>query len=449
MSQTYDNDAGPSAVGPAFDPADDWRGMSPHSLDPSGMDAAVGNKRLGVAAAAWGLATAFSHISGEARASLVQAAGLLAASAILSTITWRWLVAWCRATAGLLIAAHAAVAVLSGVINESHPLFVTRYLLLVPALSMMLFAARRGDRAVNAVRGGLTFSGACFVLFHLGAADLSRLSDPTYRLSLYLNPNGVAFIAGMTAVSLFDYGLRRLGSARGKISLAAMLWFACVVACLVLCVATKSRTAMLATMTGLAVRLYLSLGLARTLLLSLAAAALALGVAWGLLESAAESISTTFQLNDRLRGIGTGTGRFRAWETMANEVWLPNALLGAGPGRDIQLAPVYAGVSSSHNGVLASLVEVGITGTAPLLVVVAVATAGALRALRRPPLAFAAAIFAAGLVESLAETMFFSMGNPGSQLFLLSVAVLTTATTNRGVEPNAGSPEPAEPYGRS
>jgi O-antigen ligase len=384
----------------------------------------VGAKRLFAAGAAWGLLASFSYLTPAPV--VAQGAALVLAAAVVSTITVRWLASWAWFWTGWLIALHALVALFSGLTNRSEPGFVIRYLLLVPAMSMALFAASKGVRAANALRGGLTLSGVCFVAYHLAAADLSRLSDPSYRLSVYLNPNGVAFIAGMTGVSLFDYGLRRLHASRTKVCPVALAAFAGLAACLVVCLATKSRTATLATAVGLAVRLYTSLGFARTLALS-AAAALVMAVAWGAVLTVAETASSTFQLNDPLRAVSGGTGRFQAWRILVAKAWLPNFAFGAGPGSDLELSRIHTSVRSSHNGVLANLVEVGLVGTLPLIVVLIMAARGALRAVRVPDLAFAASLFAVAVVESMAETMFFSMGNPGSLLFVTSVAVLSTS----------------------
>jgi O-antigen ligase len=131
-----------------------------------------------------------------------------------------------------------------------------------------------------------------------------------------------------------------------------------------------------------------------------------------------------YQLFDRRRGVVTGTGRFHAWYHVIHSVWLPNFVLGVGPGLQGELLKAASGIAMAHNGILMNLAETGLVGTIPLLVILAASFRSCIRRRRNRNVHFAIALFAAGFLESLAENMMFSMGNPGSLLFLLSIAVL-------------------------
>jgi hypothetical protein len=131
-------------------------------------------------------------------------------------------------------------------------------------------------------------------------------------------------------------------------------------------------------------------------------------------------------LHDQNRSIETGTSRYLAWSYVVHEQWLPNFYFGVGPGRHGPALESAVGVSSAHNGLLINLAEVGVSGAAPLLLVLGLSLA---RARRNPDAGWALPIMVTGIVESGAETMFFGMGSSASLLFLLAVAVLASDPT--------------------
>jgi len=81
---------------------------------------------------------------------------------------------------------------------------------------------------------------------------------------------------------------------------------------------------------------------------------------------------------------------------------------------------------NAHNGLVAALAETGVCGTIPLVMVIGICFVSIGRSWRDPQIIWAASLFVAGLSESMGEVMLFSIGSPGSLLFMLSVASLTT-----------------------
>jgi hypothetical protein len=373
----------------------------------------------------WSLGSAFSHAWGEETAYLVSGVAMGLAMVVIAIATLHSVYVWVQSFTGLMIAAHAVAALFSAILNEAHPVASVRYLLLIPGISLMIAAVRLGDRAVSGARLGITLGGVIFCLYQLIFLDFGSLLNPHYRLTVFLNPNGVAFIAAMTGISLLDYGLNRFFLQAKRLSPGTLALFAGVLVCLVLCVATKSRTATLVMLAGSLLRIYLSLGATRTFLIAFVLALLSVTVAWNSLAAAGEMVAEVFQLNDRHRSIDKGTGRFRTWGWTIQEVWLTNPILGVGPGRHMGMTLAATGASSAHNGMLSVLADTGLAGALPLIAIICVCVRRALLYRRDPRFYFAITLFFAGLLESVAETMFFSIGNPGSLLFLLSVAVLS------------------------
>jgi O-antigen ligase len=80
--------------------------------------------------------------------------------------------------------------------------------------------------------------------------------------------------------------------------------------------------------------------------------------------------------------------------------------------------------TSAHNGLLVALAETGLLGTVPLILLLFYCAKGVFRHRSSAIRPWAVATFAAGLTESMGESMLFSMGNPASLLFLLAVAAL-------------------------
>jgi O-antigen ligase len=308
----------------------------------------------------------------------------------------------------------AALAVLlSAALNGSSPEGVVRYLALLPAFLVLLLSAADEVLALDALRA-LVLSGLVFCAVHAASADWSRFLDPQYRIELFLNTNGVGFIAAMTALAL----LVGHSSARPRRSPAwLLLALALPLAVLFL---SRSRTATSSFLAGLLAYLWARFrGIPLGTRLGLLALLAALG--WFFLwQPFFEAASQYYSLFDKYRNISNATNRTEIWSFMLTKVIPENLFFGVGPGQHEALVQSALGYSSAHNGLLQYLGDVGVVGTAPYLVLLNDARRG-LRGL------WAAAwlpLLAGGLVESVGETMFFSIGNAGSLLFVLTVITL-------------------------
>jgi O-antigen ligase len=402
----------------------------------------------------WGMGTGFSYLVPFVDAAYTQFAALVLSAVLMSFINPGWLAGWFNNKLGLLMLAHVVAVFLSGVVNGSHPLAIVRYFLLLPVMCIMIGAARSGERTLASLRAGLMVAGLVFVAYHLAFADLERIADPKYRLRLFLNPNGVGFIAAMTSIVALDFALgsrdRQDGPRRDLAQKTAsgsmrLVLFACVLPCVLLCVATKSRTATAVCLGGLLVRLYFSIGFWRALGIGVVGGILGATIAAGVVSGFAEQVADTFQFNDRHRSLSGGTGRFRIWAILLEDVFLPNWLLGVGPAGTGAYASASTGVrlGNAHNGLIQYLCESGVLGVIPILLMLALAAKKAVQARRSPRLYVAIALFLAGVMESQAEIVFLSIGNPGSLLFMLSLAALCA---RRPDAPARARPVP-QPFG--
>jgi O-antigen ligase len=375
----------------------------------------------------WSLGSAFSHYwsfddygGGETTGQAVSSIALGLAIVFIGIGTRLSLYAWVQTLTGWMIALHGFAALMSAIVNEAHPLAAVRYLLLIPGISIMIAA--------------VTLGGVIFCVYQFSMIDFGSILNPYYRLFTFLNPNGVGFISAMTGISLLDYALNRFFLHRKRLGPGTAALFLLVAVCLVLCVATKSRTATLVMVAGCLLRVLLLLGPTRMMLLATVLSVLAVTVAWDNVAAAGDKVAEVFQLNDRYRAVNKATGRFNIWSTVVTEIWMPDPWLGVGPARHLVMTQYLANASSAHNGLLAVLADTGILGTLPLVIILAVCARRAFARRREAQFVFAIPLFLGGLIESMAETMFFSLGNPGSLFFLLAVAVLSVR-----------APRPAEP----
>jgi len=367
--------------------------------------------------AAWGLLTGFSFLT--ALPFLAQVMGLVATGFVVSYLEPRVMLASLTSKPSVLIGFHVLAASVSSILSQAEFISFARYAGLLPALVTMVTLAISGVDSVRKLRIGLTFSGLLFVGYHLFFADFQALIDPFYRISFFLNPNGVAFIASMTCMSLADVYFER----RGHFYRISVL-VACI-ACLLLCFLTRSRMALLALAAGLFVlTLYRASKMKTILVALLGLVMLLLALPKGTISNWGVTFSEVYQIDDPHRGIAMATGRTEVWQIALKEIWLPNFFFGVGPGEHSTLTRVMAGSSSAHNGLLLNLCEVGFLGTLPLLVILAICVRNAIRNRHDVTYCFASSFLASGCVESIGETMFFSIGNPGSLLFLLAVATL-------------------------
>jgi O-antigen ligase len=308
---------------------------------------------------------------------------------------------------------------LSSILGTSDKFFMLKPVLLLMAMAVIIAVAGGGWAAISAMRLGLTISGFAVVLFHFVHIDFSRLLSPTYRIFLFLNPNGVCYVSMVTGLSLIDYFLQRRRQGRTGIRGVGILLLTS--ACVIVCLATKSRTGTLALLLGLVITAFLSMPtkqfLIRAIGLTVAVAILAVAV-----PGAIDSVARVFQLNDKYRAVATGTGRFETWSHAIEAGFVRHPIIGMGLGSEY-FNPREIG--HIHNALLAFLFDTGLIGTVPILLVLAFAARRCFRMRGRPEYHFAIAIFWACLFESCGESMLFSMGNPAGLLFILAVVILT------------------------
>lgn len=137
-----------------------------------------------------------------------------------------------------------------------------------------------------------------------------------------------------------------------------------------------------------------------------------------------------FALNDPYRGVGTGgTGRVGAWKE-AWKIFLENPLVGVG-----YRAHEYYMVSqsSSHNGFLAILAELGIFGFLSAIMMVSFGIKGLLNNISQRENIFKLMIIFSYLIVAIFERYFFNLGNPASLLFIY--CFLSGCFVNSNVQP--------------
>jgi O-antigen ligase len=366
----------------------------------------------------WGTSTAFS-IATEDSSALVQGLALLSALILVTTIKSDVFQIWTKFDSGILISLHVAAAIVSYMNSDATLIATLRYTALLPAFAVMLTVAGMGRDATTALRTGLTAGAMVFVLYHCAFIDLLEISRPHYRLSIFLNTNSVCFVSSMTAISVLDAVI-----SRKMVKWQRFILLISLAACCLLVFSTKSRTGTLALLAGFGARIYLLIGIRRVIVMSMAALVVLMFVPELYLDWAFSFFDTTYALHDKWRSAGTGTGRYEVWNYALQNFFWSNPLLGAGPGSHNIQFPQYTSVSGAHNGLLMNLCELGIVGTFPLVLLWAIALKTIVDHWTEK-LSFEISIFLAATVESMGETMFLSMGNPGSLLFLLSLASLS------------------------
>lgn len=372
---------------------------------------------------AWAGLNAFAGLIGPFQ--IIQAGTFILCCLLLFTFDPRsgWI--WAQYKSGLLIAFHSFAALVSWSLCDEKQLTVLRYLLILPAFSIMLYAHLMKTKSQSSFLTGLVLAGVAYTFYSFFFIDFSQLLDPTYRIETPLGfPNGIAFITAMTTMSLiclFNEGKWK----KRRLVIIVFIFIGVLVL-----LATKSRTATFALMISLGFKLYQKLKRSKnwkkiTFILLFFFFTILFAVKLDTPYNILKNISSTFSLQDQYRGLSTGSNRYDIWAYTIEKVWLPNPLLGIGPGNYLATNKENEGFASIDNGWLMNLAEIGILGTLPLLLIIGFT----LQALWKNPQLhdnWAASIFILGLVESLAENMFFSIGNPASLVFLLAVANITT-----------------------
>jgi O-antigen ligase len=391
----------------------------------------------------WGTITGFAMAS-EMYGPMIQGCGLIVAW-LLSLLSsgCMALLAWTRNRAGLLLAAHAAVAAASGFLSDSEIQDILRYIALLPALSMLLAVVQKGPQAVTAFRVGLTWAGIIFVIFHLFFLEPDALLDPSQRLTVFLNTNGIGFIAAMTAVS----ALALAWDARTRKK--RIFWGVVVFLSAIIWLSTKSRTAFLALMGGCLTIALLRYRVIEVLRLQfskrpfLICVILLIGLGFAISHKG--FVVNVLSLDDDYRSVESGTGRYEIWQYLLGDVFPQAPWFGVGPGNHGDLVLDATGSTSAHNGILMALAETGVFGLIPLLLLIGLCFVKIAKCWRDPSVTWAAALFIAGLAESSGEIMLFSIGSPGSLMFMVAVATLAShSPAVAAAQHIAGSPSGAD-----
>jgi hypothetical protein len=377
----------------------------------------------------WGTLTSFAF--------LVSGSGIIVQTGALGLVSVLALNCWPSSFTRSLnqpivfaVALYATIASLSGILYDSSPSSIMRSIMLLPATLALTTGAYSGPAAMRGLARGFASAGLIFVAVHLAYIDPSKLLDPTYRIYVFLNPNGVAFISGATAIVMLDWTLSSKGIRAKAICLIGMA------AALLVLFATKSRTAAASTLIGIMALLFFAAGRGRLhgILILICAILLGLSASGRFdIETVGQKLSSMYSFDSNGRSILTGTGRLRVWQFAATDILGRHTLLGIGPDnyRPILKRKFPHSSGSVHNGLLRTLLDSGILGTFPLLLIIlASAKTLAFRRVRRD-VSLEAGLFCIGIVESLAEEFFFSFGNPASLLFLLAMISLSLKTTQQ------------------
>src|SRR5262249_9070124 len=137
-------------------------------------------------------------------------------------------------------------------------------------------------------------------------------------------------------------------------------------------------------------------------------------------------VVNVLSLDDDYRSVESGTGRYEIWRFLLGDVFPEAPWLGVGPGNHGDLVFDATGSTSAHNGVLMALAEPGVFGLLPLVLLIGLCFVKIAKFWRAPAITWPAALFVAGLAESTGEVMLFSIGSPGSLMFMVAVATLAS-----------------------
>jgi O-antigen ligase len=272
----------------------------------------------------------------------------------------------------------------------------------------------------------------------LGIAVLTGVLLMTYegfgRFDTIRNPNAIGLIVISLISSSFAF---RSTWVRGVLIGAGVLTI----------LAASSRSALVGAMIVLTVSAALGwkkLTVGKKLavvLLAVAVLTIAISEYLGILSLAADRL---FLLNDPYRGIGTGfTRRQLVWQE-TYDLFLAHPWFGVGY-RTHQSHLIYG--TSSHNGYLALLAEVGVLGTLPVAVIVTAGLRRLFRAARAGSVHAGIGLSLAGayLFIALFERFMINFGNPTSVLFLMFMLLPEPRRLGRRVRsspifpPNHGS----------
>lgn len=353
---------------------------------------------------------------------------------------------------GLLVGslwAAAGLAVLSTIWSafRLHTLQQGLALTMLAALVHVLVTRRWADRSMVArdlavVYVMLSLSLVASLGYGL-AGGAAAETEYTYRFQgIFSNPNTLGMIAAMTIP---------LGWALYRRSRPYLLLLGVGPAAVAL-VLSESRTALLAVLLG-AAWLVVRQGVSRMVRLATAGAALLAGAyAFGLLPFVANwawvrELAERFTVAD---GADFTSNRLSTWQA-AIDLWQTRPAFGFGYASGFQLFDqvrhdgiVDVGVNLVHNSHLQWLLELGVAGLAPLLLL----TLAALWALLRPVLdqvnpGLVWLVFT-GLVIQVTESAIFGTGQPYPYVFWLAVAAVLRHS-GRFADRTGQADGPAEP----
>lgn len=238
-----------------------------------------------------------------------------------------------------------------------------------------------------------------------------------------LNPNTVALI--MVSVIFSSYAFRSV--------IVTTAWQTTPVAILLL---TQSRASLLGTVLGLVFVYFVKSKGAKgkKILLWVMGIIVLIGVCMPYVDQISDAISRQLALNDRYRGVNSGaTGRVLAWaETW--QLFLEHPVLGVGFRAHEKLLRVG---SSSHNGYLALLAEIGVCGFVPAICFVITGVVALMRMALRQPSYRSYTLLAATAVAYLFIAMFerylINIGNPTSLMFVIAISLGASRQTGHRV----------------
>jgi O-antigen ligase len=207
-------------------------------------------------------------------------------------------------------------------------------------------------------------------------------------------------------------------------------------------VLTSSRTAAVAAVVGLGMIVWLRLRAGRRPVLLLTGIGLVaiVGVMIAYGDVMFNTLDRIYGLSTADRGFGSGaTGRMAAWK-WTWELFVRNPVIGVGF-RSHEF--ILKADSSSHNGYLATLAEVGVLGFLGVLFLVMRGMRLLWTGSREPGLGFSQSILfglcAGYLLLAVFERYLINVGNPTSLLFLVSIM------RPRAMESSVAGPDELEP----
>lgn len=258
----------------------------------------------------------------------------------------------------------------------------------------------------NTVATGIRIASIAILLFYL--LPSLEVHGSGARLAYGRNPNSIGLIVMFSAVSMFLWKSHAMKFAIAVTSLGVIL-------------VTGSRSALLGTVLGLGAVLLLELKnrIASVVLAMALVGVVTINFGEALADAAWGPLNKAMALDDRYRGLKSGfTGRIDAWRS-AYEIWQDYPLLGCGYRTHEQLFTGMAS-SSSHNGYLAILAEIGLLGAIPAFSIVGIGICRLMKQHDTGLLRTALALSIGYCFVAAFERYYFNLGNQTSLMFMFS-----------------------------